>query len=173
LTPALIAALRAAHVVAGAFWLGALLLNAGFLLPAVSASGPAGGQVMREIVHVRRLPAWLNAAVATVLATGAILYWVVSGGLSASWMASRTGIAWSAGAALAVAAALLGVLVSAPTARRFGQLAGAAQAAGGPPSAETAAEMRRLQGRLLGATRLAALLVAAAAVAMASARYVG
>ena len=42
---------------------------------------------------------------------------------------------------------------------------------GGPPSAEQAAEMQRLQGRLAGAMKVAAVLVVAAAALMAVARY--
>jgi uncharacterized membrane protein len=171
MTPWLIAVLRAVHVVAGSFWLGAMLLNAGFFLPAVRAAGPAGGQVMRQIVQVRRLPAFLNAAVILTLLTGGILFWRASGGLTASWFSSGAGMGWTIGSIAAIIAALLGHLVNAPTARRAGQLAAAAQTAGGPPSAETVAEMQFLQVRLLRATQLAAILLTVAAVAMGAARY--
>jgi len=170
MTPHIIALLRVLHVVAGAFWLGSVIMVAGFVLPAVRAAGPAGGQVMKLIVQVRRLPFFINTSVVFVLVTGGILIWTMSGGFSGTWLSSGPGIATSFGATLAVATALLGHFVNAPTARRIGKMA--AEAAGGPPSAETAATMQRLQLRLLRATQLAAVLLTLAAAAMAAARYV-
>jgi len=171
MTPLLIAVLRVVHVLAGCFWLGTMLLNAGFLLPATQAAGPAGGQVMKQIVQVRRLPMFLNVAVLTVLITGGILFWWASGGLSVSWLTSPSGVGWSIGSLLAVAAALLGQFVNAPIARRLGQLAATIQAAGSPPPEATITEMKRLQMRLLHATQLAAILLVLATAAMAAARY--
>lgn len=171
MTTTLIAVLRVAHVVAGAFWFGVMALNAGFLLPATRAAGPAGGQVMKEVVQVRRLPLFINVAVIITLATGAALFWWTSGGFNAAWLASPVSIGWSTGSVLAIAAALLGQFVNAPTARKFGQLAASAQAAGGPPPGATLAEMQRLQLRLLRATRIATVLLGLATAAMAAARY--
>lgn len=165
----LIALLRVFHIVAGGFWLGVMMLNAGFLLPAVQASGPAGGQVMKQIVQVRKLPLFINIAVLTTLISGGILFWWSSGGLSSAWLSSRFGISLTIGALLVVVVALMGYLINAPTARRFGQLA--AQSANGAPAAETICEMQRLQKRLLLATRLAAVLLAMSTAAMAAARY--
>lgn len=171
MTPPVIASLRVIHVIAGCFWLGTMLMNAGFLLPAVGAAGPAGGQVMKQVVQVRRLPLFLNAAVLLVLITGGILFWWASGGFNVSWLSSAAGTGWTIGGLLAIAAALLGYFVNAPTARRLGQLAAKAQAAGGPPSETIASEMKQLQLRLLRATQLAAVLLVLATAAMAAARY--
>jgi len=167
----LVVILRVVHILAGCFWLGVMLLNAGFLLPATQAAGPAGGQVMRQIVHVRRLPLFLNLAVLLVLITGAILIWWVSGGFTMSWLLSATGMSLSIGALLTLAAALLGQFVNAPTARRFGQLAATVQAGGSPPDDGVISEMKRLQLRLLRATQVAAILLGVATAAMAVARY--
>jgi uncharacterized membrane protein len=164
------ACLRVVHVLAASFWFGAMLMNAAFLLPAVRATGPAGGQVMKQIVQDRRLPAFLNAAVFATLLTGGVLYWWASGGLDDAWARSGTGIAWSVGGVLTIIAAMLGQFVNAPTARRMGRLAAEAQAAGHAPSDATVAEMQRLQLRLLRATQLAAALLAATAAAMTAAR---
>jgi len=171
MTSLVVAALLAIHVVAGSFWLGAALMNAGFLLPAVRATGPAGGQVMKQIVQSRRLPTWFNIAVGLTLVSGAVLLWWLSGGFSSAWLASPHGWGLVIGAVLAVAAALVGWTVNAPTAKRFARLAAAVQAAGRPPSADEAATMQRLQARLLNATRVGALLLALSAAAMAGTRY--
>jgi len=167
----LIVVLRVIHVVAASFWLGTVLLNAGFLLPAVRTTGPAGGQVMKQIVQVRRLPLFINAAVVLALLSGAILIWWDSGGFAIAWVRSGVGLGFTVGAVLAIIAALLGQFVNAPTARRFARLAAQAQQAGSPPPAEILAEMQSLQLRLFRATQLAAVLLLLCAAAMAGARY--
>jgi len=171
MTISMLVILRIAHVIAGAFWLGAVLFVAGFLLPAARTAGPAGGQVMNQIVQVRRLPLYMHIAVITCLVSGGVLLWWASGGFNVGWLSSRTGIVWSIGGLLAVAVALLGEFVNAPTARRFAELAAGVQAQSGPPSDTVLAEMKRLQTRLLHATQLAAVLLLLSAAAMAAARY--
>ncbi len=169
--PLVLAVLRSFHVVAGGFWLGAVLYNAAFLLPATRAAGPAGGQVMKEIVQVRRLPRFMNGAVLITLLTGLALFWWASSGFTGAWFTTGVGIGWSLGGGFAIATALLGQLVNAPTARKFGALAASAQAAGGPPAPETLVEMQRLQMRLYRATVLGAVLLVFATSFMAAARY--
>lgn len=164
-----ISGVRAAHVIATSFWLGVMLLNAGFLIPAILSAGPAGGAVMKQLVQARRLPSYLNYAVVIALVSGGYLLWWASGGFNGAWVRSRHGLLLIAGGIFAVIAALLGQFVNAPSARRAGQLA--ASAAGGPPSPDVLAEIHGLQMRLLTATRVAAALLTASAVAMASARY--
>lgn len=138
-----IGALRAAHVVASSFWLGVSLLNAGFLLPAVQASGPAGGQVMQQLVQGRRLPVFLNAAILTTLVTGGVLFWWVSGGLQPAWIRSRHGMVVVAGNLVTMIAAILG-----------------------------AAGYRRPERPSRVATQFGAVLLTIAAAIMAVARYV-
>jgi len=165
----LIALLRILHIVSGGFWMGVMILNAGFLLPAVQASGPAGGQVMKQLVQTRRLPLFLNLAVVVTLISGGILFWWVSGSLSSEWLSSRFGLSLTIGGILAIVAALMGYFINAPTARRFGQLA--AQSAGTAPTPDVLSEMGRLQKRLLRATQIAAILLLLAAATMAVGRY--
>jgi hypothetical protein len=69
-------------------------------------------------------------------------------------------------------AAILGVVVNFPTARRLTALAARVQGSGRPPAPEETAEMRRLQARLGRATTVAAVLLVLATLAMAVARYV-
>ena len=80
-----IAFLRAIHVLSGALWVGAATLNAFFVIPSIMAAGPAGGQVMRVIVQVRRLPVFMNTVMAVTLLSGLALYWWSSSGFSAAW----------------------------------------------------------------------------------------
>ena len=79
--PHLFLTLRALHVLAGALWVGSAILTAFFVMPSIIATGPAGGQVMRVMAQVRKLPAYMNSVMGTTILTGLALYWVDSGGL--------------------------------------------------------------------------------------------
>ena len=164
--------LRLVHVLAGVFWVGAALFTAFFLAPSLRAAGPAAGPVMQQIAPVRRLPLYMITGMALTILSGISLYWRASGGFSNGWMGTGPGMAFGTGGALAILAGLIGVTVASPAARRSGALAAAMGKAGGPPSAEQAAEMQRLQRRMaLGMTLVAWLLLLATA-AMAVARYI-
>jgi uncharacterized membrane protein len=171
MTAPVIVALRVVHVLASSFWLGAMLLNAGFLLPSTRAAGPAGGQVTRHLVQVRRLPVYLNLASVLAIVSGAVLYWWLSAGLTIGWILSRPGMAYTIGAFFTLDAAIVGQFVSAPTAAQLGRLGARLQSAAGPPPADALDAMNQLQLRLLRATQVAAALLALAAAAMAIGRY--
>jgi uncharacterized membrane protein len=163
--------LRLVHVVAGMFWVGAAVFVAVYLLPSVIASGPAGGTVMREITQARRLPVAMQWATWLTLVSGVLLYWRISGGFHPAWLASGPGITFGAGGVLAIVAAAIGIVVSAPTAQRMSELGARITAAGGPPTPEHLAEMALLQGRMKAAAGVGALLLLAATAAMAVARF--
>jgi len=168
----LLAALRALHILTGALWVGAATFNALYLIPAVLAAGPAGGRVMGILVRARRLPVFMNAVMLVTLLTGLHLYQRASGGLNPAWIASGTGLLFTIGAGFAFVTAGIGQFVTVPTVKKIGALATAMESADGPPGPERLAEMRALQGRMLAAAQIGALLVALALIFMAMARYV-
>jgi uncharacterized membrane protein len=164
--------LRVVHVLIGAFWVGAIVFMAAFLMPSVRAAGPAGGAVMQKLMQGRRLPRWLMAAAILTIVSGIGLYWVDSAGFQSAWLGSGPGRVFGLGGTFAILAALLGMVVNSPTARRLTALAERIQGAGRPPAPEEAAEMQRLQARLGRATMAVAGLLVLATLAMAVARYV-
>jgi hypothetical protein len=166
-----IAFLRAIHILSGGLWVGAAVLNAGFLIPSVMAAGPAGGQVMRVMVQVRRLPVFMNAVMAVTLITGIALYWRAWAGSGMAWIASGTGLAFTFGALCAFATAGIGHVVTVPAVRRIGQLGAAIAGAGGAPAPELAAEMGAQQRLLLRGVQVGSRLVVVATIAMAMARF--
>ncbi|MFN8176382.1 MAG: hypothetical protein U0167_00485 [bacterium] len=168
---AFLALLRTIHVLAGAFWVGAAFLNAVFLIPSIMAAGPAGSQVMRGLVQVRRLPVFMNAVMAFTLLSGIGLYWRVSG-FRLSWITSTGGLTLTFGALCAIATAGIGHSVTVPTVRKLGQLGAEVAAAGGKPSPAQAADIDTLQRRLLRAAQVGSALVVVATIAMALSRYV-
>ena len=134
--------LRLIHIVAGAFWAGSALLIALVLLPGVRKAGPGGERhlPMAAISQAMSIAALLTTA------AGLLLYGLVSR-FAWGWIVSPLGIWLTLGSLAGLAAFLLGLLSTGPTAAKIGALAGQMQAAGGPPGPEQAAEMGRSAGQ--------------------------
>jgi len=167
----LIVVLRFLHIFAGVFWAGAVFAVSVFVLPTAAASGPEGGRFIRRLTLERGLTrAMIIAGVITVLA-GLALLWNDSAGFQPSWMGSGMGVMLSIGGLAALGALTTGVHAAA-MASRMGKLGAAIEAAGGPPSAEQAAQVQQYQARLAARSRAVAAMLAIAVVCMAVARYV-
>ena len=164
--------LRLVHILAGVFWVGTAVFTAVFLAPTLRAIGPAGGQVMQQLAQVRKLPRYLMTAMALTILSGFAMYWRASDGFSNGWAGSGSGMTFGIGGVLAILAASIGFSIGMPAAKRLGALAGTVAKSGGPPSADQAAEMQRLQGQMAKATALGSVLLVLATAAMAVARYV-
>jgi hypothetical protein len=164
--PIILTVLRVIHIVAGAFWVGSALMIALVLLPGVSKAGPGSERVlpMAQISQAMGLSSML-----TTLA-GLLLYVLISR-LALSWITSSLGLILTLGALAGLAAWLLGLLSTGPTAKKLAALGGQVQAAGGPPSAEQAVELGRLRAKLSTSSAWSTILATAALVLMAAARY--
>ena len=167
----MIFALRLVHILAGTFWVGALVFVAGFLMPAVRASGPAGGAVMGQLIQARKLPQFMMAAGILTLLSGFGLFYVLAGSMGFQWFTAGPGRAIGVGAILTLVAMALGLAVNMPTARRLANIAADLQRAGRPPTPDESAHVQALQARLNGAAGAAATLLVLAAACMAVARY--
>ncbi|HEY9230261.1 MAG TPA: hypothetical protein VIP11_26655 [Gemmatimonadaceae bacterium] len=168
----MIIALRLLHILAGVFWAGAVFFVAVFLLPSIRDSGPSGGAVMRQLVGVRKYPIFVFVFALITVLSGAALY-MRNVSLSAGAFArSNAGMTYGIGALAALVTLGIGMAVLTPTAKRLGVVAATVQAGGGPPSAEQAAEMGRLQARMGVATSTVAVLLLVTVLTMAIARYV-
>jgi uncharacterized membrane protein len=170
-TRSMIFILRLIHVLGGILWVGGAVATAFFVVPAANATGPAGGQVMRELVQVRKLPMFLSLMGPFVLLSGIWLFYIASGGFQSVYMRSGPAMGYSIGATAAIIAAIVGAGFAAPNAKKLGQLGQQIQSAGGPPSPEQAAEMKRLQAKLGTLAKAASGLLIVAATMMAVARY--
>ena len=166
----MIHALRLLHILSGAFWFGALMFSVRFLMPSLRAVGPAAGPIMAQLSQRKMTAAFMGAAFVN-LGSGIWLMFLVSGGTLGEWMKTGTGRTIGAGAACAILAMIVGMIVNPPAVKRMGQIAAAAAKRGGPPSAEEAAEVQRLQMRMSSANVFVAILLTLALSAMAVARY--
>lgn len=166
----LVAALRLIHILGGIFWVGGAMLNTFFLVPAVRAVGPSANPVLQYMVQKRRLPVWMNVAMALTMLSGFGLYgyFASAGG---GWARSRMAMVLGLGALFAFGAAgVAGALIQ-PTTRKLAALGQQLQSAGGPPSSAAQEEMKGLQARLKGGMTAVLTLLLLAAAAMAVARY--
>jgi len=162
--------LRLVHILAGIFWVGAIFLIAGFLLPTIRATGREGGRFIQHLMQQRRLPIFLAIAMLLTVLSGFTLYGRLVSATHGAWAGTPPGIAYGVGGLASILGALVGMLVSGSAARRMAAIGQRAAQEGGP-SAEQQAEIGRLQGRMLLGSRLVAGFLAVAAGAMAVARY--
>jgi hypothetical protein len=162
--------LRLIHILAGIFWVGAIFLIAGFLLPTLRATGREGGRFMQHLMQKRGLQIFLAIAMLLTVLSGFTLYARIISATNGAWASTRPGMTYGIGGLAAILGALVGMLVSGPAARRMAAIGQRSAQAGGP-SAEDQVEINRLQGRMLLGSRLVAGFLAVAAATMAMARY--
>ncbi|MEI2691952.1 MAG: hypothetical protein V9H69_20505 [Anaerolineae bacterium] len=158
--------LRVVHIVAGAFWVGSALMIALVILPGLRKAGPGSERAlpMAQISQAMGLSSMLTTV------AGLLLYVLVSR-LALGWIASSFGLILTLGALAGLAAWLLGLLSTGPTAKKLAALGGQIQAAGGPPKPEQAAELGRLQAKLVRSSTWSTVLATLALIFMAAARY--
>jgi uncharacterized membrane protein len=170
----LLVVLRLVHILGGIFWLGATLVLAGFVVPAIRAVGPSAGPVMSQLMVQRRLQFWINVSMSLAIVAGLALFAIDSRAAGGGFARSRMGITLSVGTLLAIAAAGVGGAVGKPTAQKLGELAQRmqeAQRGGGAPPADLVAQAAPLQAKLSRALTIISWLLLLSATTMAIARY--
>jgi hypothetical protein len=167
--PTLTIGLRLFHILGGIFWVGTMILLAGFLLPTVRAMGPSGGRFMQHLMQQQRLQLYLGLAALLTVLSGIILYARMAAATHGAWAGSRPGIAYGVGAVAAILAAAIGGSIGSSAGRKMLAVGQAIGAAG--PTPEQQAELARLQGRMALGARIAASLLLVSAGAMAVGRY--
>jgi hypothetical protein len=164
--------LRAVHVAFAAIWIGSTVFTSLLLVPAVEASGPAGGDVMAALGR-RGMNAYMTAIGAGTLATGIYLLWRFTGGFDAAVIATHAGLAFATGGAAGVLAGVVGGGVVGRSATRL--LALMTTAAAQPDEAAKAAvvgQAAALRGRMKAGARVVLALQAVALVLMALGHYI-
>jgi uncharacterized membrane protein len=163
-------ALRLIHIIFGAFWVGAILSVAFFILPAQRAIGQPGMLFVRQLMMGQKFRSYvIGAAVLTIL-SGLAMYirYAMAGG---GWAQTNTAKILGAGALTAIIAAGIGTGYTGKIGKKMLELGGQIQASGGPPTDAQKVEMESLQGKMQSAFRIVAILLLITVAAMASARY--
>lgn len=163
--------LRLLHIVLGVFWAGTVFFTTLFLFPSISEAGPDGAKVGAALQRRRFMEIMPPVGGVTILA-GLLLYWKVSGGFQPAFMHSGMGVTLGLGAAAAIAAFVVGMVVMRPAMTRAGTLS--QQIAQAAPDQRQAmlAEAQSLRLRAFRASQIVAVLLLIAVTAMALARYV-
>ncbi len=163
--------IRVVHIVCGAFWVGAAIMVAGFIEPAVAALGSDGGKFMHRLMGPGRFGVFMTLAGGLTALTGISMLWLNSGTGLSSWLETGYGRSILAGSVAGVIGLVWGLSVNAPTAARLARLGAELPAAGSPPPAAQVAEVSRLQRRLHAGGLVSVILLAISIVAMAAAHY--
>ena len=161
--------LRLLHVLGGAFWFGAFVFVARFLMPAVKAAGPGAGPVMAQLG--KRIPQAMMGAAAVTILSGIWLLKIVSGG-APGFMGTGFGRTLGIGAVSAILALTLGMIINVPASRRMAVVNEGIGKRGGAPTATETAELQKIMARLGMGTMIAGTFLTIAVAAMAVARYV-
>lgn len=161
---------RLIHIVFGVFWVGTLIFNAMFLLPAMRDAGPDGAKVAAGLMQRRFLDVLMAVASFTIL-SGFYLYWRVSAGFSNGFMRSTGGMTYGLGAVAALLAFGLGASIVRPSMLKAARLSQAAIQASGPERDAQLATAQALRMRGAAVGRVVAGLLTVAAAAMAVGRY--
>jgi uncharacterized membrane protein len=162
--------LRLIHILAGAFWFGAAVLMAAFIVPTMRDTGREGGRFLQHLMQRRRLPVFFGIAMLLTILSGAIMYGRIGAATHGQWMRTNPGIAYGVGALAAILAAITGPMMSGGAGRRMAVVGQSIGPSG--PTPDQQQELGRLQQRIVLGTRLAAGFLAIAAGAMAVARYI-
>lgn len=164
-------ALRIAHIVAGASWVGGAFLMILIITKTAKAKGKAGEEFLDAAFVANRGARYFELIALTTVLAGAVLYWRASSGLQLAWITSPTGLGFTVGALAAIVSLVWGGSMVGPTTKRLSALGAEVVASGGVPSADQAATIARLQGRLDTFAKTDLVLLTVAVLAMATARY--
>jgi uncharacterized membrane protein len=149
---------RFLHVLAGAMWVGMAVFSAFFLMPAIQETGPDGGKVMAALER-RGVVALIPIIVSISILSGLWLYWRYTGGFTPEISRSHAGMAFGAGGAIAIVAAIIGIAV---VSRSLAKATALAKQVMTMPEAGRASAMtavQQLRKRAMTAARIVAVLV--------------
>jgi uncharacterized membrane protein len=162
--------LRIVHIFFGVFWAGAVMFLNLLVGPSITAAGPDGFKVMRELNKRRFMHAILGSGAFNIL-SGLDLMRRDSANFSSGWFHSPMGMGLSTGMLAAIIAFLIGLLAINPAMKRLGALSGQMMAA--PPEARPAMvpQVEAARARLIAFGKVGMLFLVIAVLAMATARY--
>jgi hypothetical protein len=148
---------RIIHIASAILWAGSAIFYTAFVGPTVETLGPEAGRFFSHLVRQRK----------------AVVFFLVVSTLDIDWIQTGVGTGFTVGAIAGVIAWLVVVGVLAPTSYRLTALGQQLSAAGGAPSQEQTASLQTLQSRLKAFSLITIASLGIAALAMATARYLG
>ena len=164
-------ALRLAHVVAGAAWVGGAFVMILLVSRTVRLRGSDGEAFMTSLLTEGKAARYFELASLTTVVAGGLLYWRASSGLQLAWITSPSGIGFTIGATAAIVSLVWGGLMVGPAGKRAAAIQAEIAAAGGLPTARQAADLDVIRRRLNTFAIADLALLGTAVMTMATARY--
>ena len=164
-------ALRLAHVVAGAAWVGGAFVMILLVTRTARLRGADGDVFMSTLLTEGKAARYFEAAALTTVVAGALLYWRASDGLQLALITSPTGLAFTVGAAAAIISLAWGGLMVGPAGKRAKVIQDEIAAAGGMSSAAQRSELDDIKAKLGRFAKVDLVMLGIAVVMMATARY--
>jgi uncharacterized membrane protein len=163
---------RILHVTLGAFWVGAMVFAAFFLMPAIAEAGPDGAKVMAGI-NRRQYMNILPVVALTNVISGLWLYWRFTNGFDPEISRTPGAMVFGTGGVLALIALHLGLAVVRKNILKAGALM--AKVGGmpdGPDKAKLASEAATLRGKAMKAAPIVAVILLLTVALMAIGHYI-
>jgi hypothetical protein len=164
-------ALRLAHVVAGAAWVGGAFVMILLVSRTARLRGADGDVFMSTLLTEGKAARYFELAALTTVAAGSLLYWRASGGLQLGWITSPTGIAFTIGALAAIVSLVWGGTMVGPAGKRAAAIEAEVKATGGVPTAAQRSDLDAIKAKLNRFAVADLVLLGIAVVMMATARY--
>jgi hypothetical protein len=167
----MIVILRLIHIVGGILWVGGATFTGVFLFPVLGKVGPASGPVMAGLRGRGLLAYFPIIAILTIL-SGLGLIWIMSGGFSPEYFATKSGAAFAGAGGLAILTFGLGMTTARPWGERIGALGAEIARTSDPATKERlAAELAAVQRKMGTVGKIITVMLLVAAAGMAVARY--
>lgn len=164
-------ALRIAHIIAGAAWVGGAFAMILLVSKTARLRGTDGDVFMSTLLTEGKAARYFEIAALTTVVAGSLLYWRASSGLQLAWITSPTGIAFTIGALAAFVSLAWGGLMVGPAGKRAKAIEDEVAGSGGLPSAAQRAELDSIKARLNRFAVADLILLGTAVATMATARY--
>lgn len=163
--------LRAAHVLIGAIWIGAVAFTTFFLMPSLAEAGPAAGPVMGALMR-RKIHVFMASLGGTTVLTGFYLYYRFTGGFDPTLAGSRGARVFGTGGLAGLIALIVGGAVVSRHAKKMGELGARIASAPESERGALAAQMAAARQGAQTASRIVVALQVIAIVLMALGHYV-
>jgi hypothetical protein len=165
--------LRLIHILAGAFWVGAVFTNAFFVQPTADALGPEAGRFQLRLMGPARFPAAILSSAGVTIAAGIALLWLGTDGLDPELLFAESRLGFTVGGIVAILTFGVGSLYVYPRIKRISGVMGRLLTEGRPPNADEQAAIGSIREQLHVSGWVTVIGLATAVAAMATARYWG
>ena len=164
--------IRLVHIVFGVIWVGANVFLTLFVYPAAKKSGKAGNEFLKILPKTNNMPMLMTLSGLITIVSGIWMIYYFSGGFNLSYFNSTFGKCILTGGILTIIAFLNGVFVVRQAGLKLNKIGAEMEQSNEPPAPEVLNKIELLSNRIIKATAFEALLLLAATILMAAARYI-